>query len=140
VVERALQKMHGTTRGKFFYAQNRTVAIRPTDARTPKMGYYRGAKAGNDYIYLNPNDERFYDESTFRDLSKHAGEIPPATDEGRAAILGHEFGHVFGGIDENLGGRNVRDNENSIRSELSRPDAVIPLRRSVGGHQFRVDE
>lgn len=135
VVERALAKMKGTSRGAFFYSQNRTVEIRPTDARVSKMGHYRGAKTGNDYIYLNPNDERFYDAQTFRDLFKHPGETPEATDKGRAAILGHEFGHVFGGFDENVGGRNVRDNENPIRSELE-----LPLRHSVGGHQFPTNE
>jgi RHS repeat-associated protein len=135
VVERALFRMKGTARGKYFYSQNRTVEIRPLDDRVRKMGHYTGSKTGNDYIYLNPNDDRFYDAGTFRDLSRHPGEIPPSTDDGRAAILGHEFGHLFGGIDENYGGRNVRDNENAIRLELH-----IPPRRSVGGHQFPLDE
>jgi RHS repeat-associated protein len=133
VAERALAMLKDTERGRFFKSLDAQVEIVPTDAdhRTGVRGNLRNFR-----LYLNPNDDRFYDNESYRAFAKFKGELPPATDAGRATILAHEFGHgLLNALDENRGGRNVRDNENPVRLELG-----IPPRRSYGGHQFPLDD
>jgi RHS repeat-associated protein len=138
VVERALKVLKDTAKGQEYYSKNDTVTIRPTD-RDHHTGYYRGEKSGRKFLYLNPKDGRFYDDYTYRKIP--FGERPPETDQGRASVIGHEFGHaLLGAHDESPQfplGRNVRDNENAVRAQ------VVPRlapRRAYGGNQFPIDE
>ena len=138
VVERALKILKDTPKGQEYYSKNDTVTIRPTD-KDHHTGYYRGEKSGRIFLYLNPKDARFYDEYTYRRTP--FAERPPESDQGRAVVIGHEFGHaLLGGRDESPQfplGRNVRDNENAVRAQVVPP---IPPRRAYGGNQFPIDE
>lgn len=83
--------------------------------------------------WFNPKSSLLLDPKSLSALVKHH-EAPEDNDRGRAVIIGHEFAHgVFKEPDEHDGGRNIRDNENAIRQQLTPP---MPSRHSDGGSQF----
>ncbi len=93
---------------------------------------------GDFKLYLDPTHPLFYDKETYRKIfsgpggiAKNFAEKAPETPEGRASVIVHELGHgVLALPDENVGGTNVRDNENVFRSQLKPP---MDPRPSYGG-------
>jgi RHS repeat-associated protein len=118
-VERAMKRLGRTAQGRAYMSVSRTVFIRPVD-RDHATGSYIGAVTGNYYLYLDPTNDRFYDAITFRNMSRHKGETPPDSVEGRAAVIAHEFGHISLGYGRDIDSeiRNVRYNENPARDQL----------------------
>ena len=129
-IQRAIDTFSGTKRGTELLRidPGRTITISPIGSGPGQQ--FTGLK-GN-ILYVNPRDPLLLDRQSRNEFAQHPGELPPATDKGRAVILGHEAGHIIktpAGRDENhRDGHNVRDNENPIRRDLK-----LPERKSYGG-------
>jgi RHS repeat-associated protein len=132
-VRTAVEVMASKPRGAQIKAKDpdRALTIIPTTGNQ-ETGYLPGTNV----IRLNPKDPLFLDPKSRKDFTKNPKELPPANDQGRAAILAHEFGHAvtrgLAGRDEIYGGRNVRMNENPVRAEQG-----IPPRETYGGKPLR---
>jgi RHS repeat-associated protein len=132
-IERAIEKqLRNTKDGQRLLKAPGTVIIRQVSADHPTTGTSFDPRPGsspNFTTYLDASDSRFQDRTTFRQLYKHPGELPPDNDKGRAAIIGHEFEH---GVDKILNEmETIKKGENPVRDQLD-----IPLRRSSNGEQI----
>jgi RHS repeat-associated protein len=134
VVKRTIEKeLRNNKKGRELLNADGVVTIHPVSAGHPQTSttFIRDPKIKEFDTYLDPTNSRFQDANTFRALSKHPGELPPDSDRGRAAIIGHEFTHGVLKIKDEI--ETIRRGENPIRAQF---DPQLPPRRSAGGDQF----